>query len=160
MKTLVQTLLVTGARLFIFLAVFSWVIGQGWYLRISCPAGALQLCEQGWLWEQGMDKRLKFVAGTADSILPVSQCVNDWRFGEENRPDDHHGFLTSFYVESSGIESFPGVVVVDTPFMGHSSISVRHWLVLVVSGTVYCVLHFVYHRRPAESPRDSQPSSH
>ncbi len=137
-----RRILVAVSRLVFFLTTISWLCGQWFYVFQITPPGRLTLCKHGWLIETSDLGRWKLNFDHVDEVSAEEQMFIDWRFNTLDPADDRQGFLTSFYFESSNVSSVPGIVEIDTPFMHHYSIAIRHWVVSVVAAIALLIVVF------------------
>ena len=156
MRELIRPGLFWMARLGLFLSVVAWGLGQWWHAKAACSFGTTLLSEHGWyVQNSGRTRKMRLSIVPIESVLPSNKLVIDWRFNRVNAaPIDHEGFLTSVYFNGSSMSEFSGVVVINTPFLRHWSISTRHWLIVTIFALFYGVLKWGYRKRGTEAVRD------
>ena len=154
MRDLIKPTLFIVARLALFLAVVAWIVGQWWNGKVACPFGTTLLTEHGWsVQPQGRTNNWRLSVKAIESESPATKLVNDWKFNTVDAvPNDPERFLTSVYPRGSSMSELPGIVVINTPFISHWSVSFRHWLIATIFATFNICLHWFYRKRLEVQP--------
>lgn len=138
MRDLVRPTLFMIARLGLFFAVVTWIVGQRWRLEIQVPRVRGSLMKQGWLiWPWPVSE----FSLACDTQAETPWFRDTYEFGHYSNGDS---------------KSFWGYLGVgaDRPTQNSDGyLSFRHWLIVTVFALFNGVLMWVYRKRGKELAR-------